>query len=185
MFRKINKDDKKEKEQIEKIWLKRSIEVHRFVAPDPAQFWRDRLTQFQKDTNSEKVKGYVYETDGLVKGFITFSYCKGHIYIYEVFAYESGKGYGNKLLNKVKDLGKPDPLTVHVLAVKWYLGQGFVIIQPHESNLLKQEIDVLKKEIEGIQELGKHDTVKEKELKYKRQQLKYLMIYPNYFVNKS
>ena len=89
----------------------------------------------------------------------------------------------NKLLNKVKELGKPNPLTVHVyahnvLAVKWYLGQGFVVIQSHESNTLK-------KEIEGLQELGQHDTVKEKELKYKRQQLKYLMIYPNYFVNKS
>ncbi|MBN2594469.1 MAG: hypothetical protein JXA81_13255 [Sedimentisphaerales bacterium] len=123
MCRKINKEDKEEMKQIENIWLERSIEVHRFVAPDPEQFWRDRLTQFQQVT--KKAEGYVYETDGLVKGFITWENRNKYIYIYELFARESGKEIGSKLLNKVKELnnGKPLVLDVYVLnirSVNWY-----------------------------------------------------------------
>ncbi len=185
MCRKINKDDKKEMELITKIWCDRSIEVHHFVDLDPDQFWRDkhRVKKFQEDTKN--VEGYVYEADGEVKGFITWENRSDHIYIFELFAYKSGEGIGPKLLNKVKELGRPNPLTLHVYAynvstVKWYLGQGFVIIQPHESNAIKQKTDMLKKAIKELQERGEDDTEKKKELKYKRQQLKYLMICPNY-----
>lgn len=137
MCRKINKDDKEEMKQIENIWLKRSIEVHRFVAPDPEQFWRDRLTQFQQDT--EKAEGYVYEMDGLVKGFITWENRNDHIYIYELFARESGKGIGPKLLNKVEELnnGKSLVLDVYVLnigSVNWYSKKSFVVDEIRECS---------------------------------------------------
>jgi len=189
MCRKINKDDEEERKQIEEIWHDRSIEVHHFVDPDPKNFWNKQISDFRKVTFGSEAVGYVYEKDCKVRGFITWEKRNDHIYIFELFAYKSGEGIGPELLNKVKKLTKPFPLMLHVyahnvLTVKWYLGQGFVVIQPHESKTLKQEIDMLKKEIKRHQELGQDDTVKKEELKCKRQQLKYLMICPNYFVNK-
>ena len=137
MLRKINKDDKKEMKQIKSIWLERSIEVHRFVGPDPEQFWRDRLTQFQQDTKN--AEGYVYEMAGLVMGFITWENRNDHIYIYELFARKSGMGIGSKLLNKVKELNKSKPLVldVYVLSiasVNWYSKNSFVVDKIRECS---------------------------------------------------
>ena len=165
MCRKINKDDKKEKEQIEKIWLKRSIEVHRFVAPDPERFWRDRLTQFREDSEKEKAEGYVYKKDGEVKGFITWVNRNDYIYILELFAHESGKGIGPKLLNKVKELDKSKPLVldVYVLnigSVNWYSKNSFVVDEIRECS---------------DNELKDLDCEKDR-LKYKMQRRKFRMV---------
>jgi GNAT superfamily N-acetyltransferase len=172
--------------QVENIWRTRSIEVHNFVSSD-TQYWEEMLPAFIKEI--KKTGGYVYDENGTVKAFVTFENRKDHIYIYELFTYESGHGIGPQLLNEVKEIGKPNPLMLHVyaqnvLAVKWYLCQGFIVIQPHEDNKLRGEIKALKEEIKKLQELKQNDTKKKEELKDKKEQLnqrlKYLMICPNY-----
>jgi len=167
MCRKINKDDKKEMKQIEDIWLKRSIEVHRFVDPNYEQFWKDGLLKFRKEIKIEECEGYVYEKDREVKGFITWENRKDHIYIYELFVSESGKGYGTKLLNKVKELNKSKGLVLNVYmlnikTVNWYLDRDFVIYSIREC---------------PDEELNDFNCEKER-LKYKMQRRKYTMVNP-------
>jgi hypothetical protein len=163
MCRKINKDNECQMKQIKNIWLERSVEVHCFVHPDPRQFWNDKLGEFLRDT--KRAEGYVYEKDGLVKGFVTWKNRNDCIYIFELFAYKSGEGIGPKLLNKVKELNNSKPLVldVYVLnigSVNWYSKSGFVIQEIRECN--DKDLEVFKCEKER--------------LKYKMRRLKYRMI---------
>jgi len=178
----IRQLEEKDMSQVENIWLTRSIEVHNFVSSD-TQYWKKVLPDFIEDTKKASV--CVYEENGTVKGFAAFQNRGDHIYILELFTYESGHGIGFQLLNEIKIIGKPNPLTLHVyaqnvLAVKWYLCQGFIVIMPHEDKKLRGEIKALKEEIKKLQELGQDDTKKKEELKDKKQRFKYLMICPNY-----
>ena len=167
MCRKINKDDKEEMKQIENIWLKRSIEVHRFVAPNYEQFWKYGLLKFREEIEIKECEGYVYKEDGLVKGFITWENRNNHIYILELFAYKSGDGIGSKLINRAKELnkGKSIVLDVYMLNIKtvnWYLDKGFVIYSTREC---------------PDEELNDFNCEKER-LKYKTQRRKYTMVNP-------
>ena len=163
MCRKIRRDNECEMKQIKIIWLERSVEVHGFVHPYPGQFWNDKLAEFLK--NTKKAEGYVYEKDGLVKGFVTWENRNDYIYVFELFAYKSGEGIGPKLLNKVKELNNSKPLVldVYVLnirSVNWYSKNGFVI--------------------QGIRECTDKDLeffkCEKEHLKYKIQRFKYRMI---------
>ena len=152
-------------EQIENIWLKRSIEVHRFVAPNPNQYWNNKLTQFQQNTKTKKAEGYVYETDGLVKGFITWENRNDYIYILELFAYKPGEGIGPKLLNKVKELNKSktlvlDVYVLNIASVNWYSKNSFVVNEIREC---------------PDNELKDLDSEKDR-LKYKMQRRKFRMV---------
>ena len=161
MCHKINKDDEREIKQIENIWRERSIEAHRFVAPDPNQFWRSRLGQFQNDIKN--CKTYVYEINREIKGFITFEDRNDYIYILEMFTYKSGEGIGTKLLDKVVKRGKRLELDVYVLniaSVNWYAKKGFVVTGSREC---------------PCGELKEFDCEKEC-LKYKQQRRKYHMV---------
>ncbi|MHC4742691.1 MAG: GNAT family N-acetyltransferase [Planctomycetota bacterium] len=174
------KSDEQEMSQIEQIWYQRSVEVHSFVDPNPETYWKERLPKFKDEIM--RADGCVCLEGEKIEGFITFTKRKGCMYISELFARESGKGIGPRLLDKAKELAHPYPLIVHVYAhnvpaVKWYLKHGFVVLQPHENDALRKEIAELTKEIKRLQNLGQDCIAKQEELKYKKQQLKYLMVF--------
>jgi len=175
--------DEEEMRRVESIWLDRSVEVHSFVDPNPEVYWKERLPEFTRQCKS--VEGYVCIDGEKIEGFVTFNNRKGCMYISELFARESGRGIGPRLLNKAKELAHPYPLMAHIYAhnvpaVKWYLKHGFVVLQPHENNALRKEIADLTSEIKRLRKLGQDCSAKQEELKYKKRQLKYLMVCSGY-----
>lgn len=133
MIRKIQKNDQKEIERVCEIWLKESYRVHNFVADDYKNFWLNKQNDFKKDTNA--ADGYVYEEDGVIKGFLTMRV--GDSYILELFVDSDFrcKGIGTALLDLAKHRRRFLYLHVYVRnieAINWYLGRGFVIAKIHE-----------------------------------------------------
>jgi GNAT superfamily N-acetyltransferase len=165
MCSEIDKDNKCEMRQIEDIWRKRSIEVHRFVSPDPDTFWRAKLPGFRDQIRPSGCKGFVCKKDGLVKGFITYQESNGCIYIRELFVDESRKKFGTKLLKEVEGLNKSNRLSLHVYAlnipaINWYFWKGFVIDDVRECT------------DEDLQDF----TCEKDRLKYRSQRVKYHMV---------
>jgi len=130
----IRKMEKEDLEQVKKIWYDRSIEVHRFVDSDPQKYWRVKIKacKFSDFENpQDEIETYVYANKS-IRGFIKIKNCDQCIYIYELFTKESNKGFGSKLLEKVKKEypGKTLFLDVYIhnlQGVNWYLQKNFVI----------------------------------------------------------
>jgi len=161
---KTNKNDTKEIQQIADIWLKISIKVHRFVSPNPNEFWRKKRCLFQQELSN--AEGYVYKNNEEIKGFVTFRNDNDCIYIYELFALKNKEGIGSNLIEKVKELGKSKPIvldvySLNISAILWYIKKGFVI------NEIRECIDDDLKDF----------VCDNDRLKYKSQRLKYRMIY--------
>lgn len=115
------------------ILINESIRIYDFIG-DPDTFRRMRLITFTKDVF--KAEGYVYEENGLIKGFLIIR----DNYVLELFVdYQFQRsGIGTKLLNYAKEL-KPF-LALHVYsqnsyAIKFYKQQGFseegMRLEPH------------------------------------------------------
>lgn len=120
----------KDIERVAEIWLNESVRVHNFV-PEPEKFWCARLPNFRKETM--KTEGYVWEEDGLIKGFMTIEVD----YIRELFVdfQCQCKGIGTALLDLVKSHRRLLYLHVYVRnleAINWYIGRGFILDKIHE-----------------------------------------------------
>jgi ribosomal protein S18 acetylase RimI-like enzyme len=172
------KKESKDLDRIAEIWHDNTIEVHPFVDKDPKRFWYGRIKDFKEEART--YEGYVYPKNGEVQGFIIYSFCNGHVYIYDLYVHKKyrSNGIGTKLLNQVKKIAKPNPITLHVYAlnlsaIQWYYSKGFIIIQPYLSNTLRREISDLQKCQQKNKEVSET-------LKYKQQQLKYLLTCSNY-----
>jgi GNAT superfamily N-acetyltransferase len=110
-------------ERLEEILLNESIRIYNFIR-DPVSFRSARLPVFRNETL--KAKGYVYEEDRLIKGFMTMI----DNYILELFVDSQfhRKGIGTKLLNRAKH--RRTSLALHVYeqnsdAIKFYKRHGF------------------------------------------------------------
>ena len=107
----------------DEIWLKESIREFNFIS---SQFWREQLPKMKQDTIDSE--GYVYEEDGIIKGFITIK-SKEH-YILELFVnYVFQKnGIGTALLNFAKEQHPFLILSVYKKnrrVIRWYKNRDF------------------------------------------------------------
>jgi len=123
----MKKNDQKEIERVREIWQNESRRV--------LDFFDEIRSEMQNSLNDEikNTDGYVYEEDGLIKGFMLME----NSYINELFvdSHCQGKGIGTNL----SDLAKHRSmfLYTHVYvrnfkAVNWYFGRGFVVAKTHE-----------------------------------------------------
>ena len=111
-------------EQIIKIWLNGNIETHHFVAK---QYWKAHAPMVRKQLLQAEV--YVYETDGVIQGFVGMqeNYIAGIFFFFFFFF----MGIGKQLLNYMKQIYTILSLNVYQQnerAIKFYQQEGFSII---------------------------------------------------------
>ena len=131
MIRQMQNNDQKEIERVCEIWLNESYRVHSFVADDYRKFWFERQNAFEKEI--KEADGYVYEEDGVIKGFMSMK----NTYIRELYVdlQWQRSGIGTALLDLAKCCCTSLYLHVYVRnveSINWYLRRGFVITNTHE-----------------------------------------------------
>lgn len=133
MIRRFNDNDIN---QIMTIWLESNIDSHSFISPD---YWKNNYSNVK--TMIPQADVYVYESDGVINGFIGLM----NDYIAGIFVskpYRS-KGIGTALLNFAKDSRNKLILSVYVenkSAVRFYEKSNFTIESTGtDDNTLKTE----------------------------------------------
>ncbi len=149
MIRQMKEADLK---RVADIWLRATICAHYFI---PAEFWCSKLDKVKK---KELMTGerYVYEEDGLIKGFITFATWKDS-YIENLYVEpkDQGNGIGHALLEHARK--DKTYLELHVYkqnsrAVQFYNRRGFVEVDTHtelDTGKLKLKMTWNKKQAQG------------------------------------
>ncbi len=122
------------------IWLTANISAHNFI---PAEYWKDNYDFVKSAIQDAEV--YVYEDDGLLKGFAGLTDC----YIAGLFVSESFQscGIGSRLLSYIKSL-KPslslDVYSENQRAVAFYKKQGFVVnTERMDENTGHRELEMI------------------------------------------
>ncbi|MCD7872609.1 MAG: GNAT family N-acetyltransferase [Clostridiales bacterium] len=121
MIRKFEKGDLK---AVSEIWLSSNTQAHSFI---PKAYWKNNLPVLKKGIlNSES---YVYETDGVVRGFIGINgdFIQG-IFVDEAFR---NRGIGKKLLNCAENMHAQLFLKVYEKnkkAYDFYVKNGFSVL---------------------------------------------------------
>ncbi|WP_297517469.1 N-acetyltransferase [uncultured Clostridium sp.] len=123
--------ENKDIDRIMEIWLETSIIAHDFISKN---YWIDNC-EVVKNEYIPICETYVYEDEGIVKGFIAILK-KGFIGAIFIDNKDRGKGIGTKLMNHAK--GKYDYLALEVYkdnnsSVKFYKKQNFKIIEENFS----------------------------------------------------
>jgi len=119
----IKKFDEKMTDDVMDIWLSANQEAHDFI---PDKYWKSNYKNMGKAL-SEELNVYVYDTNGVVKGFVVIT-DDAHISgVYVDRAYRR-EGIGSKLLQKCKE--EHDKLTLDVYlknqkALEFYKKHGF------------------------------------------------------------
>ncbi|MGL4450352.1 MAG: N-acetyltransferase [Sarcina sp.] len=128
MIREFKEDDI---DRVMEIWLNTSIVAHDFI---DSNYWKDNYS-IVRERYMPICKTYVYEENGIVKGFISLLKVNfiGAIFIDND---QRGKGIGSKLMNFVKD--KYNNLLLEVYkdnnqSVNFYKKHGFEIISENLS----------------------------------------------------
>lgn len=105
-----------------RIWLDVNCEAHDFI---PCSYWENNIEKMKKELSELNV--YVYEIDGVVKGFLKMT-ADNHIKgIYVDRAYRN-EGIGSKLLKKCKQEREKLTLEVYLKnekALEFYKSHGF------------------------------------------------------------
>lgn len=107
------------------IWLKASVEAHRFV---DSEFWEANVDTMRK-TYIPASDTYVFVEDGTPKGF--FCLCGDTLAAMFVAPESQGRGIGGQLMSKAKSLRHQLDLTVYrenSRAVDFYKKCGFTIL---------------------------------------------------------
>jgi ribosomal protein S18 acetylase RimI-like enzyme len=120
-------------EQVCEIWLKGIKET----APPltSGESWDSKIPNFKKEAQNNENKKYVYEEDGIIKGFIIAGILNGSPYLYDLYVDSDvrGKGIGIKLLDKIRKIYRY--LNSHVYESnpyrKFYLKHSFEVIGKH------------------------------------------------------
>lgn len=117
----IRKSTPKDLDTIMEIWLCENIAAHNFI---PSDYWNSHYDEVKEAISAAEV--YVYEKDGVVKGFIGLitQYIAG---LFVSQKYQS-QGIGSSLLKYVQEKNKKLTLSVYEVnekAVKFYKKYGF------------------------------------------------------------
>ncbi len=123
MIRKFKKCDM---EEILSIWLNASIKAHDFIE---REFWESKVTDM-RDIYLPAAETYVYDTEGVVKGFISlYNDTLAAIFVSPNI---QGKGIGKQLMAKAKKINKNLNLSVYKKnkrSIKFYEQSGFKIVK--------------------------------------------------------
>ncbi len=131
--------DKKDIDEVMKLWLESTIKSHNFIDKD---YW----IQSQGIVRNKYIpiaKTYVYKEDDTIKGFISIL---NNNFIGGLFVENDsqGKGIGKELINLVKDETNRLSLNVfkeNIRALNFYKREGFRIVSESiDSATLKTEI---------------------------------------------
>ena len=119
----IKKFDEKMADDVMEIWLSTNQEAHDFI---PDKYWEKTYNSMRKAL-SEELDVYVYNADGVVKGFVVMTDDAHIAGLYVDRAYRR-EGIGSKLLEKCKE--EHDKLTLDVYlknqkALEFYKRHGF------------------------------------------------------------
>jgi ribosomal protein S18 acetylase RimI-like enzyme len=125
--------EEKDFKRVCEIWLKGIKET----APPltSGESWDSKLPNFKKDMQNDENEKYVYDEDGIIKGFIIAGILNGSPYMYDLYVDSDfrGKGIGTKLLDKLRKTYRY--LTGHVYEynhyLKFYMEYGFEVIGKH------------------------------------------------------
>ncbi len=104
MIRSYHQSDK---DKVLKIWLEAFIHAHNFVGKEV----RESKLNIMRDTYLPSAETYVYEEQGIVKGFVSLY---GIMLVgMSVSPQEQGTGIGQKLMEKTKQIRKNIKLTIY------------------------------------------------------------------------
>jgi ribosomal protein S18 acetylase RimI-like enzyme len=116
------------------IWLQECIREYAFVCEHtgqtPEQFWSCRLVGMIRSTVASD--GYVFETEGQIAGFMTFSPARGRIRDLFVDLPFRNQGIGSALIGVAKSLRPHILVSTYqkkVAAIRLYERQGFRITE--------------------------------------------------------
>ncbi len=102
--------------QVSEIWLTEVKRAHLLICD---KFWDSRLSEMIKSSQKAKEK-YVYEENGIIKGFITAGINTNEDYILELYVASQfqGQRIGTKLLTKLKE--NHSKLALHVYKMNFH-----------------------------------------------------------------
>lgn len=121
----IRRFEKKDLEEIMKIWLDTNIQAHDFI---PADYWKNNFDSVKRMLPEAEI--YVYEIEGNVRAFIGIN--SGYIAGIFVFSEMQSNGMGKQLLDKAKELYSNLRLSVYQKnqkAINFYRREQFVVKQ--------------------------------------------------------
>jgi len=129
MIRQMQKN-RQELKRVCEIWLKESFFAHNFVSDNPQQFWRSKKGDFLLETID--ADGYVWEEDGVIKGFMTMK--NDHILELFVDSVYQNKGIGTALMNLAKKTNnslKTNVYEKNQQGIQFYEKESFTKIEPY------------------------------------------------------
>jgi putative acetyltransferase len=129
------------------IWLQECIREYAFVCEHtgqpPEQFWGSRLAGMIKSTLA--ADGYVFETEGQIAGFMTFTPARGCIRDLFVDLPFRNKGIGSALVGVAKSLRPHILVSTYqkkVDAIRFYERQGLRITEVRPPDEETRQIKV-------------------------------------------
>ncbi|NCC78449.1 MAG: GNAT family N-acetyltransferase [Clostridia bacterium] len=119
---KIRKFDEKMTDDVLRIWLDVNREAHDFI---PCSYWEKSIRNMKKELSDLNI--YVYEANGVVKGFVKMTKDNHILGVYVDRPYRR-EGIGSKLLMKCKEEREKLTLEVYLKnenALEFYKKHGF------------------------------------------------------------